>query len=446
MKIYRVIIILALVALCGIGWMLYINNTVTSDKTYHQYVSNGDRRRDEGLYQLAIESYKAADEIKPSENLCGTIISTYEEWYASEPVRDVQKGLEKAYGDAIVNYPQNIVFWEGYVKECVDSERFTEAVSLYDRASVKGLHSDNLTQLYKQAYYAVKLTNSTYPVITLGALDSVYTYSDGGEQYGTLKANGNEGISYSSFLYISPAGPGGTVLVKDENGECFAIDTTGKKLARFMLNISECRGPGGKLLAARTSESDEWRFFDYEGKEQFGGYLNAGGFAYGKAPVQLSDGSWTFVDEDGQTIEERFDDIRLDESGNYLMNNCLFVKRSGEWILKNLDEKEVNVFTCDDIDVSRGEAIAFCKDGLWGFVSKKGEVIIPPTYEHAKSFSGGVAAVCVDGLWGFIDPQGEMVIEPVYKDAGYFDSKGGTCPVMVQEKDVWQLLTWRVTR
>lgn len=446
MKLYRVIIIFALVVMCGLGWMIYVNDTVTTDKAYRQYVEKGDDRFKEGLYELAIESYRAADGLKPSEAACERIINAYEQWYKNEPEHSVRKGLEKAYNDAISRYPKNISFWEGYARECINNSNYSEVVSLFNKAGVQHISSDNLTALYKDAFYAVKLTNSAYEYITLGTQNSIYTYGDGAEQYGTLKGNGSEGIIYGKFNYISPAGAGGIVIAKDENGECFGIDLSGKKVARFMADIVECRGPGGQLLAARLEGRDDWCFIDYNGEEQFGGYLNAGSFAGGKAPVQLSNGSWTFIDEEGNQNETLYEDVLVDESGNFLMNNCVFVKDSGKWILKNLNEKDVDVFTCDEIDISRGEAIAFCDNGKWGFVRPSGEVIIQPAYENARSFSGGVAAVCVNGMWGFVDTKGEMVIEPEYANAGYFDKTGGTCPVIDREKDLWQLLIWRVSR
>ena len=446
MKFYRVIIILALVVMCGLGWVKYISDTSTENKTYRLYIQSGDENRKDGLYELAIESYSSAYDVNPSEEICSTIISTYLEWYEGEPVRKVEKGLEKAYKDATSKYPRNVSFWEGYAQLCADTGKYSELISVYDKATAQKISSQSLTDLYRQAYYSVKLTNSTYAYITTGALNSVYTYGDGGSQYGTLKANGNDGISYASFSYVSPAGPGGIVIVKDETGECFGIDPKGKKLARFMADITECRGPGGELLAARLSGREDWCFINYEGEEQFGGYLNAGCFEQGLAPVQLSDGKWAFVDTEGNLREERFEDVLLDESGDFLMDNCLFYKENGKWILKNLNEDPNDVFTCDEIDISRGDLIAFSEGGLWGFVNKKGEVVISPSYEKARSFSGGVGAVCKNGLWGFVDGRGEMVIDPVYSDAGYFDAKGGTCPVKSQEKDSWQLLTWRVSR
>lgn len=54
------------------------------------------------------------------------------------------------------------------------------------------------------------------------------------------------------------------------------------------------------------------------------------------------------------------------------------------------------------------------RDGKYGFIDPSGTVVIPPQYADAWHFSDGLAPVQRDSLWGFIDPQGEIVIEPKF--------------------------------
>ena len=58
-------------------------------------------------------------------------------------------------------------------------------------------------------------------------------------------------------------------------------------------------------------------------------------------------------------------------------------------------------------------------------------------YEEARSFGQHLAAVKTDGLWGYISRDGVMVIDAQYLDAGYF-SNGSTA---VQMEDGWPFLT-----
>ena len=99
-------------------------------------------------------------------------------------------------------------------------------------------------------------------------------------------------------------------------------------------------------------------------------------------------------------------------------------------------------------------------DGMWGYIDRLGQMVIPPTYafpvgdyssglsyvgkqflnksgtpafgettyENARGFKpkgkNALAAVQISGQWGFIDLNGEIVISPKYDDAGDFIDDG----------------------
>lgn len=66
----------------------------------------------------------------------------------------------------------------------------------------------------------------------------------------------------------------------------------------------------------------------------------------------------------------------------------------------------------------------FMEDDLYGYINKKGEVVIEPRFTWAKKFCNGLAAVQVrmeaGGKWGFINTQGELVIDAVYNEVEDF--------------------------
>ena len=99
----------------------------------------------------------------------------------------------------------------------------------------------------------------------------------------------------------------------------------------------------------------------------------------------------------------------------------------------------------DEVDLNRGNGLAFAKDGKWGFAANDGTAVIAPEYDAAKSFSGGVAAVCKDGKWGFINGRGTQVIDYLLVEAGYFDANG-KCPAKMDGNDTQVMLSWRVKR
>jgi len=66
---------------------------------------------------------------------------------------------------------------------------------------------------------------------------------------------------------------------------------------------------------------------------------------------------------------------------------------------------------------------------LWGFINKKGKMIIEPQFIKVKSFHDGFAAVIPNNTnknkktlrrWGFIDKTGKLVIPAIYKEVKSF--------------------------
>ena len=59
---------------------------------------------------------------------------------------------------------------------------------------------------------------------------------------------------------------------------------------------------------------------------------------------------------------------------------------------------------------------------LWGFIDKKGNLVIQPQFDYVEDFSNGLAAVKggINGKWGYIDKIGNFVIQPQYSNANSF--------------------------
>ena len=66
-----------------------------------------------------------------------------------------------------------------------------------------------------------------------------------------------------------------------------------------------------------------------------------------------------------------------------------------------------------------------------GFIDRHGRWAIPPRFDDANHFCGGLAPVRVKDLWGFVDSKGKTAITPQYDQAESFD--GGIAEVY--EKD-----------
>ena len=62
----------------------------------------------------------------------------------------------------------------------------------------------------------------------------------------------------------------------------------------------------------------------------------------------------------------------------------------------------------------------FYKCGKWGFIDKKGIVVIPCIFDSAGDFSEGFAGIKRNEKWGFVDNTGREVISCIYDDGGNF--------------------------
>ncbi len=78
---------------------------------------------------------------------------------------------------------------------------------------------------------------------------------------------------------------------------------------------------------------------------------------------------------------------------------------------------EVEEYKFKKIHFSEGLA-PFYQNGKWGFVDKKGNIVIPNKFSGVSSFSEGLAVVRIGPITqnknGYIDRTGEFVIEPNY--------------------------------
>ena len=89
--------------------------------------------------------------------------------------------------------------------------------------------------------------------------------------------------------------------------------------------------------------------------------------------------------------------------------------------------------------------LGFVYEGKWGFLNKKGEIVIAPKFFNVnffqpnpleRPFNEGLANVAIeDAKWGYINPKGEVVIPYQFMFAGPF--RGGKAKVMRQGENKW---------
>lgn len=138
-------------------------------------------------------------------------------------------------------------------------------------------------------------------------------------------------------------------------------------------------------------------------------------FYDGFALIQDNDGEYTFIDREGVVVSDDYKHATLFNQG------LAFVVEEGEHPVAINGKFEV-VFEMADATMvgsfSEGMARFADENGTWGFVDRKGAVVIEPECDVVTSFHEGFALVTEmhrvrrKQKTGFIDKTGAMVIAP----------------------------------
>jgi hypothetical protein len=217
------------------------------------------------------------------------------------------------------------------------------------------------------------------------------------------------------------------------------------KLVALLLVISifsSCVNSVGSISEVTlipVKSGEDFQYIDTEGKiiinPQF---KNATVFRDGLALVQTSgdDPKWGFISEDGKfAIKAQYIEATVFSEGLawVVVENAApaAIDKKGELKFTLQDAEEVRLFknglaAFNMVDEEGKEK--------WGFVDKKGKVVINPQFSSVSNFSDGKCGVRnEDGKWGFIDKEGKITINYQFDAAG--DFKNGKCIVSSANKD-----------
>ncbi len=98
-----------------------------------------------------------------------------------------------------------------------------------------------------------------------------------------------------------------------------------------------------------------------------------------------------------------------------------FINRKGEMVI---EPKFSDVSEFRDGIAAAG--IPIMSEWKMGFINTQGEWVIPPKFDHTNQFSEGLARVFLKGKYGYINRAGKLMIPPIYSSAMDF-SEGLAC-------------------
>ena len=227
--------------------------------------------------------------------------------------------------------------------------------------------------------------------------------------------------------------PAGDMLEEFESFSQYLINKKGEKAAEF----NRIAGYGGGVWTVAESRNREL-FYGFT-NESFkltikGNYSWLGVLSEGLAPAQISgqDGSvmWCYIDRDGKVVLKP-DNIdyaygfqnglaRVRHTGTDY-STYGFIDKKGSVVIPAV-YREASDFSCDIIPVQ-------LDDSSYVFINKQGEKVFDTSYAHALPFSGDMAAVSIRrkepklGLiysYGYIDKKGKWIITPRFDLAESF--------------------------
>ena len=432
MKQSKTIVIVLLVVLMIGGWSSALLDTESGENAeYKSHVKVAKEYVSRGLYQKAIEEYEEAVSIQNLEKDWTSMLKAYASEY--EENSKIYYDYVEAAKRAVSAYNKNADYAITLANLYMDKEEYDSAYKCLKQAADEGIENKTIEKLTRKARYAYQvewisytdycpLSNGYYAVSETG----VWTY---------VAEDGTD-TDYVNLKFAGPVGESGIRLIYDDKAKLIDENEVIQGIISFCPKESGIYSDG--LIPVK--KDDSFSYYDSLGDKQFGEYSCAGTYVGGKAAVKKGD-KWEIINKEGDKVSsETYNDIVLNDSQKYIINDVMLAKKRKKYQLFDKNENVIGSFSCDDIDIATENGwIAFCDNGKWGFVDNEGKIVIKPTYDEAKSFSNGLAAVSNGDKWGFIDTSGKIVIDYQFWDADYFNSEG--CCMVETGKDVWQIIS-----
>jgi hypothetical protein len=173
--------------------------------------------------------------------------------------------------------------------------------------------------------------------------------------------------------------------------------------------------------------NDEVCFIDKSGKVVINTHFPYGSsFHEGIAMVWTGDSS-KYIDTTGKIIAA-FPEMGNDDFSEGLArvrsgDKCFYIDKTGKPKI-NLKNTELTYFSFSN---GMAKAVIAGSDHKAGFIDTTGKIVIPITYHDIKDFKEGLAAYRDKESWGFIDKKGKVVIKPQFEEVEFKSFVNGLC-------------------
>lgn len=175
---------------------------------------------------------------------------------------------------------------------------------------------------------------------------------------------------------------------------------------------------GFSIIAKHDGDGVKFGFIDRHGEIVIPiQYDHLANFSGGIAMAN-KDGKWGAIDKQGNIITP------FEIETTFLSNNLLFpdpfplpIKRNNQWGFMSIDKRMIIPCEFDKIHYFTEGYAMVMKNGEWGVINYKGEIIVPFSI---TLFPDGLACVCFNNKYGFINGSGGLEIPIRYDFAKDF--------------------------
>lgn len=428
MKDYKKLMPVIMIAFTLLAFYSRITQLQGKEKEYNNYLAQAREYREGKIYVDAIAQYKSALKLNASLDLYEEIAEMYQE--------EGNKNHITKWGERLIEeYPEEKYGYLYLINYYVSQERYSDCFSLYDKATRRGIVSEELEAAIKPIEYTYRINTVTYETISEYAGGYCYVLED--NIYSYCNADGNL-VKDREYLQAG-AYNGELASVKSTEEEFYFVDQEGNRKINVPKNIEVTRIGYLNNDLYPVGKEGEMYYADVKGNLVLGPYEDAGAFTYDRAAVK-ENGQWYLIDLTGNKLSDGYQGFAMDVRGAVMRNNAAFALTDAGYVMIDIDGKKAGKEVYEDARCFLDNTYtAVKKDGLWGFIDNTGKMCIQPQYEDAKAFINGLAAIKKDGLWGYITAEGIIAIKPAFYEANSMNEKGIT---FVQVKEgTWSKLS-----
>lgn len=236
-------------------------------------------------------------------------------------------------------------------------------------------------------------------------------------------------------------------FVKNSNGlyECYTIEAKPQKIGKEYVAIQ----PFIEDVTPVVEKDQPISFIDKSGKTVFTfdkyenkAVMNITNFVEGLAVFRTEDGLYGYVNTKGEVvIKPQYISASIFQENIALITDKndkkLAINRKGEILF------DIHLSQICTMSLYHNGMLLFCNEDDFdqmGCLNNKGEKVIKPSSRINKLglFEGEVAPFQKDGYWGFIDKKGEVLVRAKYQDVDFYNSDFAC----VKDKERWGIIDY----